>query len=245
MSKNAKKKKRHIPDSKQTKLRGRNQSHGGNDPMCFIAWGTFHHFHPPLPGMQKNEKIYIHHEEVYTFHLERKLIHQMMAANCYKSLRQKKHDHPLNSCKLSTGESNFSRLFDDFSQVKWWNELNKLRNPENLEMKLVGGWTNPFESQIGSFPQGIGVKNKKIFELPPLRKSFTSPLPLSTLKNLGNDGIARNPKWEMMECCKWKWCQPHQTIQKKVPKFSWKKVDPNFRTASAPQIFFLASNNVS
>ena len=34
-------------------------------------------------------------------------------------------------------------------------------------------------------------------------------------------------------------------FKKKVPKFSWKKVDPNFRTASAPQIFFLASNNVS
>ena len=164
-------------------------------PNVFHSLGHLPPFPPPSP---RNADI--HHEEVYTFHLERKLIHQMMAANCYKSLRQKKHDHPLNSCKLSTGESNFSRLFDDFSQVKWWNELNKLRNPENLEMKLVGGWTNPFESQIGSFPQGIGVKNKKIFELPPLRKSFTSPLPLSTLKNLGNDGIARNPKWEMMEC---------------------------------------------
>jgi len=52
MSKMQKQKKRHIPDSKQRKLRGRNQSHGGNDPMCFIAWGTFQHFHPPLPGMQ-------------------------------------------------------------------------------------------------------------------------------------------------------------------------------------------------
>ena len=50
----------------------------------------------------------------------------------------------------------------------------------NIMDFLVGGWTNPLEKyarQIGSFPQIVGVKIQKIFELPPPSYTLTIQIP--------------------------------------------------------------------
>ena len=85
MSKMQKTKKKTHPRLQTEKTQRKKPISWRKWPNVFHSLGHLPAFPPPPP---RNANI--HHEEVYTFHSERKLIHQMMAANCCKSLRQKK-----------------------------------------------------------------------------------------------------------------------------------------------------------
>lgn len=97
------------------KTQARNQSHGGNDPICFIAGA------PSTPLSQNAD---IHHEEAYVSFRKKTHPSDDGSQLLQKLTMEIKLTIPSTraSCKLSTGESN-TRLFDDFSQCKWWNEF--------------------------------------------------------------------------------------------------------------------------